>query len=71
MLFRRRENILQMGLDGLPADPTSVSVTGRRQPVLRSCQPVPVERKAARGNACCTVSNPRRQDRQKREATNT
>lgn len=49
MLLKRRENILLKGLDGLPADPTSVSVTRRRQPVLRSCHFVPVERKVARG----------------------
>lgn len=49
MLLRRRENIFLKGLDGLPADPTSVSVTSRRQLVLRSCQFVPVERKVARG----------------------
>jgi len=85
MLFRRLEKIPLKGLDGLPADATSVSVTPRQQPVLRSRQPVPVERNAAPGSfkrpmlcnrvsavvksTCCMVSNPRRQDRRQREGT--
>ena len=43
------ENILPWKMEGLPADPSSLSVTRRRKPVLRSCQPVPSE---TRGGAC-------------------
>jgi len=73
MLFRHRGIILLKRLEGLRADPTGVSTTRLRQPVLRSRRPIPVDRKAAQEvfkrlmlcnrisvivkSACCTVSN--------------
>lgn len=82
IVFRFRRDILEWGLDGWIANPTSMFVTRRRLPVLLFRLPVPLGPKAAKGlserlmlysrinaivkNGCYTVSNPRREDRKQR-----